>query len=330
MPCSRCPTTRVWRCSRRWCATVRASSPNCSPTCRRRLRPFPGRRADRRGRGPAAPGKKAEKHDVDVVIDRLKLRCDLHDGSAPAPGRELRGRTGASPRAARSRSRSTPGASTCSAAASRLPGAAIRSPRDGTAAVRSTRRSALLDLRRPGRGHRLRPRPRGRVPEPVARQRRGEGLGPAQRLHLSMPRERGPSLRLRHRRAPFEALPEQARQVLLRGSGATEIAFVYEAEGPSGRKRSVRRSHPFEGIPCRTWKDATKETDSVAIKGEDLARYMAAKPCPDCQGARLRREARHVRSSTLRRPTARPRGRRSTRSSARRCATAWFTSTACA
>src|SRR5262249_26330983 len=34
-------------------------------------------------------------------------------------------------------------------------------------------------------------------------------------------------------------------------------------------------------------------TDSAAVR-EDLARYQSAKPCPDCEGTRLRREARHV------------------------------------
>jgi excinuclease ABC subunit A len=36
-----------------------------------------------------------------------------------------------------------------------------------------------------------------------------------------------------------------------------------------------------------------RETDSSAVR-EDLARYQSIKPCPDCGGARLRREARHV------------------------------------
>lgn len=93
---------------------------------------------------------------------------------------------------------------------------------------------------------------------------------------------------------PFEELPEKARQVLLHGSGEEEIAFTYEAEGGPGKKgkRSVKRSHPFEGI-LNTLQRRFKETDSSAVR-EDLARYMAAKPCPHCEGSRLRREARHV------------------------------------
>ncbi len=91
---------------------------------------------------------------------------------------------------------------------------------------------------------------------------------------------------------PFEELPADARRVLLHGSGAEDIAFVYEAEGPKGKARSVKRSHPFEGI-IPNLQRRYQETDSAAVR-EDLARYQSAKPCPDCHGTRLRREARHV------------------------------------
>jgi len=92
---------------------------------------------------------------------------------------------------------------------------------------------------------------------------------------------------------PFQDLPAQARQVLLFGSGTQDVPFVYRAEGPSGRARTVKRWHPFEGI-IPNFERRYRETDSVAVR-EDLARYQAAKPCPHCEGTRLRREARHVR-----------------------------------
>ena len=92
--------------------------------------------------------------------------------------------------------------------------------------------------------------------------------------------------------APFEELPERARQVLLHGSGAEEIEFVYQAEGAKGRSRIVRRSHPFEGI-LPNFERRFRETDSVAVR-EDLVRYQSAKPCLHCGGTRLKREARHV------------------------------------
>ena len=92
--------------------------------------------------------------------------------------------------------------------------------------------------------------------------------------------------------AAFEALPEQARKVLLHGSGADEIEFTYSAEGKSGKTRSVKRRHAFEGI-LPNLERRYRETDSVTVR-EELARYQSIKPCPDCGGARLRREARHV------------------------------------
>ena len=92
--------------------------------------------------------------------------------------------------------------------------------------------------------------------------------------------------------APWESLPPTTQQVLLNGSGQEDIAFVYQAESASGKKRQVKRSHPFEGI-LPNLQRRFKETDSSAVR-EDLARYMAAKPCPACEGSRLRREARNV------------------------------------
>ncbi|MBI3156744.1 MAG: excinuclease ABC subunit UvrA [Burkholderiales bacterium] len=91
---------------------------------------------------------------------------------------------------------------------------------------------------------------------------------------------------------PFEALPAQARQVLLYGSGEEAIEFSYSAEAGSARARSVRRRHPFEGI-IPNFARRLRETDSPAVR-EELARLQSARPCPACGGARLRREARHV------------------------------------
>lgn len=103
---------------------------------------------------------------------------------------------------------------------------------------------------------------------------------------------------------PFEELEPAHQQVLLNGSGETEIAFVYAADTASGKKRSVKRLHPFEGI-IPNLDRRFRETDSVAVR-EDLVRYQAAKPCPDCHGARLRREARFVRLVDTTSGTARP------------------------
>ena len=102
---------------------------------------------------------------------------------------------------------------------------------------------------------------------------------------------------------PWEQLPKDVQQVLLHGSGTVDIEFIYEAESASkpgagpgdkpGRKpRSVKRSHPFEGI-LPSLERRFRETDSSAVR-EDLTRYQAVKPCASCGGGRLRREARNV------------------------------------
>ena len=91
---------------------------------------------------------------------------------------------------------------------------------------------------------------------------------------------------------PFESLPVAARDVLLRGSGSVEVEFTYEAQSAKGKHRQVKRKHAFEGI-LPNLERRFRETDSAAVR-EDLVRYQSAKPCPDCEGARLRVEARNV------------------------------------
>ncbi len=91
---------------------------------------------------------------------------------------------------------------------------------------------------------------------------------------------------------PFEQLAPEHRHVVLYGTGATDVEFVYRAEGAAGRTRTVKRRHPFEGI-VPNFERRFRETDSPTVR-EELARYQAAKPCPACAGTRLRREARHV------------------------------------
>ncbi|MFM2398998.1 MAG: excinuclease subunit, partial [Pseudomonadota bacterium] len=88
---------------------------------------------------------------------------------------------------------------------------------------------------------------------------------------------------------PFEALPDNARHVVLHGSGKDEINFVYVDE--KGRKRIGK--HTFEGI-LNNLDRRYKETDSVAVR-EELAKYIHHKPCPSCHGARLNVAARFVR-----------------------------------
>ena len=87
---------------------------------------------------------------------------------------------------------------------------------------------------------------------------------------------------------PWNELPAEFRHRVLYGTGDTPIPFAYTNE----RGRKLVRKHPFEGVLPnmeRRW----RETDSAAVR-EELAKYRAVKPCPACDGARLRREARFV------------------------------------
>ena len=89
--------------------------------------------------------------------------------------------------------------------------------------------------------------------------------------------------------APFETLPDAARHALLWGSGTEEIRFSY---GGDGTKKSTKK-HAFEGI-IPNMQRRYRETDSPVVR-EELARYRSSQTCADCQGSRLRAEARHVR-----------------------------------
>ena len=87
---------------------------------------------------------------------------------------------------------------------------------------------------------------------------------------------------------PFDALAEEHRQIVLYGSGREKIAFRYLSE----TGRASTREHAFEGI-INNLERRYKETDSVAVR-EELAKYLNTRPCPECEGTRLRSEARHV------------------------------------
>jgi len=95
---------------------------------------------------------------------------------------------------------------------------------------------------------------------------------------------------------PFEELPLDFQQVMLYGSAPVEIEFTYEADGPSQggvvKKRKVKRHHAFEGI-IPNFERRFKETESSAVR-EELGRYQQPKACPSCHGTRLRTEARCV------------------------------------
>ena len=88
---------------------------------------------------------------------------------------------------------------------------------------------------------------------------------------------------------PWEMLSPEVQQLVLHGSGKEKIPFQYL----TGRGRAQVREHAFEGV-IPNLERRYRETDSVVVR-EELSKYRNTQPCPDCGGARLRREARHVR-----------------------------------
>ncbi|MGD9954167.1 MAG: excinuclease ABC subunit UvrA, partial [Burkholderiales bacterium] len=87
---------------------------------------------------------------------------------------------------------------------------------------------------------------------------------------------------------PFGELPERIRTIILHGSGKEQIEFTYFKSGG----RAYKRKHAFEGV-LPNMERRYRETDSNMVR-EDLSRYLGHKPCPECQGTRLNKAARNV------------------------------------
>ncbi len=87
---------------------------------------------------------------------------------------------------------------------------------------------------------------------------------------------------------PFNELPADTRQIVLYGSGEESLPFQYLNE----RGKLTVREHTFEGI-IPNLERRYRETDSSTVR-EELAKYVSDTVCPSCEGARLRKEARYV------------------------------------
>jgi excinuclease ABC subunit A len=87
---------------------------------------------------------------------------------------------------------------------------------------------------------------------------------------------------------PFRQLPENFRKALFYGSGDKLIHFTVDRG--SGRHL---QSKSFEGLIPQLER-RYHDTDSPQAR-QGIQQYMAYRPCPECQGARLRPESRAVR-----------------------------------
>ncbi|MBW1988357.1 MAG: excinuclease ABC subunit UvrA [Deltaproteobacteria bacterium] len=86
---------------------------------------------------------------------------------------------------------------------------------------------------------------------------------------------------------PFEDLSDRFKEALLYGSGGEPITFYFERRG-----RRFTYQKPFEGIIPKLDR-RYKETTSQQAR-EEIEQYMNFTPCPECNGARLRKESRFV------------------------------------
>ena len=87
---------------------------------------------------------------------------------------------------------------------------------------------------------------------------------------------------------PFKKLAKKVQEIILKGSGSTQIEFQYIND----RGDTRIKKHPFEGI-INNFERRYRDTESNSVR-EDLAKYISTKTCSTCEGSRLRIEARNV------------------------------------
>lgn len=96
---------------------------------------------------------------------------------------------------------------------------------------------------------------------------------------------------------PFHELALAHREAVLRGSGDEIIDFHFLND----RGDTVTRRHSFEGI-LPNMERRYRETESNMVR-EDLARFLSSQSCPECEGTRLKPEARSVYIDDINLPT---------------------------
>ena len=87
---------------------------------------------------------------------------------------------------------------------------------------------------------------------------------------------------------PFNELSKKLQDVVLRGSGKEKIEFFYA----NSRGMQIKKLHRFEGV-LPNLERRYRETESSAVR-EELSKFLNSQDCPDCEGTRLNRAARHV------------------------------------
>jgi excinuclease ABC subunit A len=89
---------------------------------------------------------------------------------------------------------------------------------------------------------------------------------------------------------PFASLPKTTQQIILYGSKDKKITFSMPTI--KSRYRNRHKQHTFKGI-VPTMEKRYKDTESEAIK-KQLAAYLTDSQCPSCEGSRLNTAANNV------------------------------------
>ncbi len=92
---------------------------------------------------------------------------------------------------------------------------------------------------------------------------------------------------------PWNKLSTKIQKIILHGSGTEKIQFDYDSEG---MKHAVKRT--FEGV-IPNLSRRYHETESESFREEMEEKYQGVVPCPVCKGARLKKEALHVKIDNL-------------------------------
>ncbi len=87
--------------------------------------------------------------------------------------------------------------------------------------------------------------------------------------------------------APWQDIPEEARQAILYGSGRMKIRFPYRAGKAKGYYEDT-----WDGVVSNV-ETRYRDTKSEAVRGQ-LEAYMSTLPCTVCEGSRLRPESLSV------------------------------------
>jgi excinuclease ABC subunit A len=91
---------------------------------------------------------------------------------------------------------------------------------------------------------------------------------------------------------PFNKLTKKIQKILLYGSGDEHIKYFFEKDG-----RQQHYTDTFDGV-IPDLERRYLETDSTWSR-EEIARFMRALPCQQCEGKRLRKEAISVKVTDL-------------------------------